>query len=122
LGAYLKDSAYTITYADDGEQAVGAFLSGQFDLILMDTEMPVMDGLVATSAIRAIEQDQGRTRTAIVSLSANALKANIEATRKAGYDAHLAKPISKQTLIAAIEAHRPLSRDSNGAVRGPLRG
>jgi CheY-like chemotaxis protein len=107
LGAYLKDSAYAITFAGDGKQAVDAFLSCQFDLILMDTQMPVMDGLAATSAIRAIERDQGRTRTAIVSLSANALKANIEATRKAGCDGHLAKPISKQTLIAAIEAYRP---------------
>jgi signal transduction histidine kinase/CheY-like chemotaxis protein len=106
LGAYLKGGAYAITFADDGKQAVDAFLAGQFDLILMDTQMPVMDGLAATSAIRAIEREQGRTRTAIVSLSANALKANIEATRKAGCDGHLAKPISKRTLIDAIEEYR----------------
>ncbi len=109
LGAYLKGGAYAITFAGDGKQAVDAFLSGQFDLILMDTQMPVMDGLAATSAIRAIERDQGRTRTAIVSLSANALKANIEATRNAGCDAHLSKPISRQTLIAAIEGFRTVS-------------
>src|SRR4029077_742314 len=86
LRAYLKDGAYALTFAEDGKQAVTAFLSSQFDLILMDMEMPIMDGLTATSAIRAFERDQGRTRTAIVSLTANALQTEIEAMRNAGCD------------------------------------
>jgi signal transduction histidine kinase/ActR/RegA family two-component response regulator len=106
LRTFLKDGAHAITFANDGKQAVDEFLSGQFDLILMDTKMPVMDGLAATSAIRAIERDRGRSRTAIVSLTANALQCNIEATRKAGCDAHLSKPISRHTLLATIERYR----------------
>jgi signal transduction histidine kinase/CheY-like chemotaxis protein len=106
LRAYLKGGAYAVTFAEDGKQAVNMFLSGQFDLILMDIQMPVMDGLAATSVIRAIERDQDRARTAIVSLTANALQRDIEATRKAGCDAHLSKPISKQKLLTAIEQYR----------------
>ncbi len=105
LQAYLKGGAYSITFAEDGKQAVNVFLSGQFDLIMMDTEMPVMDGLAATSAIRAIEREQGRTRTAIVSLTANALPSDIEAMRNAGCDGHLSKPVSRQKVINAIERY-----------------
>jgi CheY-like chemotaxis protein/anti-sigma regulatory factor (Ser/Thr protein kinase) len=106
LRAYLKDGAYATTFAEDGKQAVDAFQSGQFDLILMDMEMPVMDGLAATSAIRAFEREQGRTRTAIVSLTANALQSEIDAMRNAGCDAHLSKPISRKDLLAAVERYR----------------
>jgi CheY-like chemotaxis protein len=105
LQAYLKGGAYAITFAEDGKQAVNSFLSGQFDLILMDMEMPVTDGLAATSAIRVFEREQGRTRTAIVSLTANALPNDIEAMRNAGCDAHLSKPISRQKLLTAIERY-----------------
>jgi CheY-like chemotaxis protein len=72
----------------------------------MDTEMPVMDGLAATSAIRALEREQGRTRTAIVSLTANALQSEIDAMRNAGCDAHLSKPFSRKDLLAAVERYR----------------
>ena len=106
LRAYLKDKAYAITFVTDGKQAVDAFQSAQFDLILMDMEMPVMSGLAATSAIRAMERDQGRTHTAIVSLTANALRSDIDASRDAGCDAHLSKPISKQKLLTMIERYR----------------
>jgi signal transduction histidine kinase/ActR/RegA family two-component response regulator len=115
LRAYLKDGAYEVTFVEDGKQAVTAFQSVQFDLILMDMEMPVMDGLAATSAIRALERDQGRTRTAIVSLTANALQSEIDAMRNAGCDAHLSKPISKQRLLTAIERYttrRPFQVES----------
>jgi signal transduction histidine kinase/ActR/RegA family two-component response regulator len=106
LRAYLKDKAYAVTFVTDGKQAVDAFQSAQFDLILMDIEMPVMSGLTATSAIRAIERDQGRSRTAIVSLTANALGSDIDAARDAGCDGHLSKPISKQKLLTMIERYR----------------
>jgi CheY-like chemotaxis protein/anti-sigma regulatory factor (Ser/Thr protein kinase) len=98
LRAYLKDKPYAITFVTDGKQAVEAFQSAQFDLILMDMEMPVMSGLAATSAIR--------THTAIVSLTANALRSDIDASRDAGCDAHLSKPISKQKLLTMIERYR----------------
>ena len=106
LRAYLKDGAYAATFAEDGKQAVAAFQSGQFDLILMDMEMPVMDGLAATSAIRALERELGRTRTAIVSLTANALQSEIDAMCNAGCDAHLSKPISRKDLLTAVERYR----------------
>ena len=106
LRAYLKGSAHAITFVNDGKQAVDAFQSAQFDLILMDMEMPVMSGLAATSAIRAMERDQDRTHTAIVSLTANALRSDIDASGDAGCDAHLSKPISRQKLLTMIERYR----------------
>jgi two-component system sensor histidine kinase/response regulator len=106
LQAYLKGQPYAVAFAEDGERAVSAFRSGQYDLVLMDMQMPLMDGLTATRAVRAIEQEQGRRRTAIVALTANALERDIQASHAAGCDAHLSKPISKQALLAAIGQYR----------------
>jgi len=75
-----------------------------YDLILMDMQMPVMDGLSATRAIRAFEQDCGHPRTPIIMLSANAWAEHIEASFEAGADAHLSKPITADTLLAAIDS------------------
>ena len=81
-----------------------AFRNGGFDLVLMDMQMPVMDGLSAARAIRSLEVEQGRARTPLIMLTANALAEHIEAGRAAGADGHLSKPITLQTLIAAVAA------------------
>ena len=86
----------------DGSEALEAFRGGGFDLVLMDMQMPVMDGLTATAEIRALERELGWGRTPLLMLTANAMPEHIEAGRKAGSDGHLAKPVTMATLFAGI--------------------
>jgi len=102
--AILAGSGMEVVTVDDGAGAVAAFTDGAFDLILMDMQMPVMDGLTATRAIRATERAQGRARTPMIMLSANAMARHVEDAADAGADLHLAKPITPGALMAAIEA------------------
>jgi signal transduction histidine kinase/AmiR/NasT family two-component response regulator len=87
---------------EDGRQAVDAFIAGSFDLVLMDMQMPVMDGLTATSEIRRHEVDQGLKRTPVLMLTANAMAEHVEAGRAAGADGHLTKPVTMAGLFDAI--------------------
>jgi CheY-like chemotaxis protein len=90
--------------ACDGAQGVESFQRTPYDLILMDIQMPVMDGLSATRAIRTFEQASGRARTPILMLSANAMPEHIEASAQAGADGHLAKPLNAGALLDAIDS------------------
>jgi signal transduction histidine kinase/ActR/RegA family two-component response regulator len=101
--AMLGD-AVDLTMAANGQEALEAFHSHSFDLILMDTQMPVMDGLTAIRAIRETERTTGRSRTPIISLTADAMPKQVEASLAAGADMHLAKPITGEGLFGAIEA------------------
>ena len=98
----LESLDVSITTAEDGLQALAAFGTKTFDLILMDMQMPEMDGLAATTAIRALERREGRPRTPIVMLTANALPEHVEAAQTAGADRHLAKPFSAPDLIGLV--------------------
>ena len=89
---------------EDGEKALAAFIAGGFDLVLMDMQMPVMDGLTATAAIRRHEADHGLRRTPVVMLTANAMAEHVEAGRTAGADGHVTKPVTMTSLLAAIGA------------------
>jgi CheY-like chemotaxis protein len=89
---------------DDGQQALEAWKNSTWDVILMDMQMPVMDGLAATSAIREAEAAMGRPRTPIIALTANAMSHQIQQCRAAGMDGHVAKPIEAARLFAALEA------------------
>ncbi|NJC40064.1 signal transduction histidine kinase/ActR/RegA family two-component response regulator [Brevundimonas alba] len=89
---------------EDGQKAVDAFKGGGFDLVLMDMQMPVMDGLSATAAIRSHEAAHGLSRTPVVMLTANAMAEHVEAGRAAGADAHLTKPVTMTSLFDAIGA------------------
>ncbi len=87
----------------DGKQALDQVLDpGGFDVILMDTQMPVMDGLSATRRIREEEVRRGLARTPIISLTANAMAHQVKAALDAGADYHLPKPITSDALYAAI--------------------
>ena len=88
----------------DGQQAVEAWQAGRYDLILMDIQMPVLDGISATRAIRAAEAKSGRRRTPIVALSANAMTHQVKEYLEAGMDMHVAKPIQLAKLQEALEA------------------
>jgi len=102
VSAYLRHTPHTVALAEDGAAAVERFQEGGFDLVLMDMQMPVMDGCRATRAIRAWEASSGRPRTPILALSAYAFSEEKERSLDAGCDAHLTKPIRKQALLEAI--------------------
>jgi CheY-like chemotaxis protein len=118
LQAYLKSTPYILTFAEDGRYAVNRVMTSEFDLILMDMQMPVLDGLSAVRVIRAVEREQGRKRTPIVALTASALALDVQESLAAGCDQHLTKPISKQKLLKAIEQYgkEPVSAMNDKAI------
>ncbi|MFQ6030810.1 MAG: response regulator, partial [Dehalococcoidia bacterium] len=84
--------------------AVAKFKSGSYDLVLMDVQMPVMDGYVATQLIRQWEREQGTEPTPIVALTANALREDEQKSLDAGCNTHIAKPIKRATLLETISS------------------
>jgi PAS domain S-box-containing protein len=92
-----------LTLVNNGREAVEAWAAGEFDLVLMDVQMPQMDGVAATHLIRQGEAKTGRRRTPIIALSANALSHQVSAYTRAGMDAHVPKPIDMNLLHAEIE-------------------
>ena len=103
LQAALEHRNIDLTLVDNGAQALEAFGVERFDLILMDIQMPVMDGLAATRAIRNKERLSGLTPTPIIALSANAMDYQIASYREAGCDDYIAKPIDLARLASAID-------------------
>ncbi|MDR4479437.1 MAG: response regulator [Nitrospira sp.] len=104
IKSYLKDTPHRLDLADNGQIGVAKFQNGHYDLILMDMQMPVMDGLTATRTIRKWEQEQDLPAVQIVALTALALKE--EATRifEAGCNAHMTKPLKRITLLELLAA------------------
>jgi len=97
----LCKAGHTVEVAEDGQAAVEAVRAGDFDLILMDMQMPRMDGLQATAAIRRMED--GRRSIPIVALTANALSDQLQLCLDAGMNDHVTKPIERDTLLATVE-------------------
>ncbi|MBL8771676.1 MAG: response regulator [Phenylobacterium sp.] len=102
LAAVLGSLGIEVHIVPDGKEAVEAWRTGTYDLILMDIQMPVMDGIAAAAGIRAAERSSGRRRTPIVALTANALSHQVEEYLAVGMDAHVAKPIEIAKLYDAI--------------------
>jgi PAS domain S-box-containing protein len=98
----LQPLGVDLVSVEDGRQAVDAYAAADFDVVLMDMQMPVMDGLAATRAIRQLEREAGRRRTPLFMLTANALTEHLEMSRRAGADRHLSKPITAEKLIQAL--------------------
>jgi signal transduction histidine kinase/CheY-like chemotaxis protein len=92
------------TIVGNGAEALEAWELGDYDLILMDVQMPVMDGATATEAIRTREAASGRPATPIVALTANAMRHQVEAYRAAGMDGFLAKPLDIAALFKTIQS------------------
>ena len=101
--AFLKGAPCTVDVVEDGAAAVEAVRNGGYDLVLMDIQMPGMDGLSATRAIRQWEAEQGAHRTPIVALTAHALEEHQNRAREAGCDGYLTKPVKKERLLATLE-------------------
>ncbi|WP_419317676.1 ATP-binding protein [Caulobacter sp. ErkDOM-E] len=98
--ALLTLAGCVVTTAENGAQAVASARDGGFDLILMDVHMPIMDGLAATRAIRALPG--AVASTPIIALSADVMPEQIARCRLAGMNDHVAKPIHRESLIAAV--------------------
>jgi len=99
----LESQGVQIVIVENGADAVEAFKAEAFDVVLMDLHMPVMDGLTAIGLIRAQEAASAARRTPIIALTADALPEHVAATRAAGADLHLSKPIRPAALITAVQ-------------------
>jgi signal transduction histidine kinase/ActR/RegA family two-component response regulator len=110
----LNAAGVDLTCVENGAEAIDVWAMGRFDLILMDMQMPVMDGLTATQAIRAREARDGLPRTPIYSLTANAMPEHARASAAAGADGHLTKPISAEALLQTVATAVTIAPDQPG--------
>ncbi len=97
----LAKGGHAVTLAGDGRQAVAAFDAGAFDVVLMDVQMPEMDGFEATAAIRQRDAVMGR-RTPVVAMTAHAMKGDRERCLKAGMDEYVSKPVQRGELLRVL--------------------
>lgn len=100
--AFLKRAPHNIAVAENGLEALSAFDRERFDVIFMDMQMPLMDGLTATKRIRQIEAEQKLRPTPIYALTAHAYREERERCLDAGCDGHIAKPVPKERLLAVL--------------------
>jgi PAS domain S-box-containing protein len=116
--AFLHDTPYRVDIAENGANACEKFIAGHYDLVLMDRQMPVMDGMTATRAIRSWEQANHRAPTPIIALTASALKGDQEKFFAAGCTTFLTKPIKQAVLLQAIReqsvAAVPTANEASG--------
>jgi PAS domain S-box-containing protein len=111
--AYVEDTPYRIDVAENGAIACRMFKAAHYDLVLMDRQMPVMDGLTATREFRAWEQANDKAPTPIIALTASALKGDREMCLAAGCTAFLTKPIKQEVLLQAIREHATIGVPSS---------
>ncbi len=102
IRAYLKKTPYALDEAENGQLAYDRYIAGAYDVVLMDIQMPVLDGYTAVRMIRDFERDQRRKRTPIIALTASALDDAVRRAKDAGCDMHVSKPVKKTTLLEAI--------------------
>jgi CheY-like chemotaxis protein len=103
---FLERLGHTVTVANDGREAVAAWQAAPFDLVLMDVQMPEMDGFEAVAAIRELERG-GSARVPIIALTAHAMSGDRERCLAAGMDGYLTKPVKLAQLVEAIEGVLP---------------
>lgn len=102
ITAYLKKSGYALDEVEDGQAALDHFMTRAYDVVLMDIQMPVLDGYSAVREIRQWETANERGRTPIIALSASALEADVRRAIEVGCDMHVSKPVKKSTLLKSI--------------------
>ncbi|MCE1225230.1 MAG: ATP-binding protein [Geobacteraceae bacterium] len=103
--AVLGRYQHRITEATNGQEAYDAFAGGQFDIVLMDVQMPEMDGLQAATAIRRLEQERGAGRTPIVAMTAYAAKEDRDKCLTAGMDDYLSKPVKPAQMLEMLQRY-----------------
>jgi signal transduction histidine kinase/ActR/RegA family two-component response regulator len=107
---YLEKEGHHVTVASDGRQALAALERDNFDVVLMDVQMPEMDGFETTAVIRAQERDTGK-RLPIIAMTAHAMKGDRERCLAAGMDGYIAKPITARELIELLEKFSVAARE-----------
>jgi two-component system sensor histidine kinase/response regulator len=117
VSAILDKRGHAVTVAHNGREAVDLFQSQSFDAAILDVQMPTMDGLQATAAIRSLEEGTGQ-RLPIIAMTAHAMTGDRDRCLAAGVDAYIAKPIDATRLVELVEslAARP-SREGTSAER-----
>jgi CheY-like chemotaxis protein len=106
----LRRQNWSVTLAGNGEEAYRCFLESDFDLILMDVQMPEVDGLEAARRIRQAERSHGLGRIPILALTAHAAQAQHQQCLAAGMDAVITKPVNLPGLLAQIAAALPAAQ------------
>jgi signal transduction histidine kinase len=105
LKALLADVTETLVMVEDGQQALDALANGDFDLVLMDSQMPVLDGITATRQLREREAAAGRAAVPVYAVTANVMQAHINEYVSAGMTGVIAKPISREALLEVLGQH-----------------
>jgi CheY-like chemotaxis protein len=119
IQAYFKKLPYQIELAENGRIAIDKFKASPPDLVLMDVQMPEVDGLTATRAIRQWEAERGLPPTPIIVLTASAQEDDVKRSLAAGCDAHVSKPVKKPALLAAIRKAMALRPAAPAALEPP---
>ncbi|KVZ11810.1 hybrid sensor histidine kinase/response regulator [Burkholderia stagnalis] len=109
--AMLEDTGYAVEVAENGREALDRLLEDRFDVVLMDCQMPLMDGFEATQWLRLREAETGAARLPVIALTANAISGDRERCLAAGMDDYLSKPFSRDTLL------QMLARFARGGAR-----
>ena len=114
LGALLAQADVDVMFVDNGAEAVDAVRDHDFDLILMDVQMPVMDGIAASGVIRAMDGPRGRTP--IIAVTADAMPEQVALCMSAGIDAHVSKPLRPDNLFSVIDEVLSRVRQAPAAI------
>jgi CheY-like chemotaxis protein len=112
----LESVGVTPVIVENGQLAIDLLKVERFDVVLMDMQMPELDGLSATAMLRAWEVESGTPRTPVIMLTANALDEHIKSSHDAGADLHLSKPIHAQALIESIMNAIAARADDEGDI------
>ena len=104
IGLYLNEVVASIDYASNGKEALENFENSKYDIVLMDLQMPVMDGFKASQKIREMETSFG-IRTPIIAVTANTFANDLEKCKAVGIDGYISKPFMSDELVAEIKKH-----------------
>lgn len=105
VSGYLKHTDAEVSFAQNGEECLGLYKKGNFSLILMDLQMPVMDGWETTKQIREIETQIKIPHIPILAMTALTTKSDIDSAMKSGFDGYMTKPFSRAKLLHTVQEH-----------------
>lgn len=105
IKSFLKNTNYTLDTAENGERGFERFASQKYDLVIMDLQMPVMDGYDAARKMRRWEKENNIEPIPLIAMTGHALKEDIRKSLDAGFNAHVTKPVKKQAILKAIAEH-----------------